>query len=49
MDKEVSIVVYEDNRDLREGMTFLLQATSGISLLGAFPDTSKLEQHIPGL
>jgi DNA-binding NarL/FixJ family response regulator len=49
MEKEVSILVYEDNRDLREGMTFLLQATSGLSLLGAFPDTSKLEQHIPGL
>jgi DNA-binding NarL/FixJ family response regulator len=49
MEKEVSILVYEDNRDLREGMTFLLQATSGISLLGAFPDTSKLEVHIPSL
>jgi len=49
MDKMVSILVYEDNRDLREGMTFLLQATPGLMLVGAYPDTSKLEQQIPSL
>ena len=49
MEKMVSILVYEDNRDLREGMTFLLQATPGLMLVGAFPDTSKLEQQIPAL
>src|SRR4249919_3691855 len=49
MENKVSIVVYEDNRDLREGMTFLLQATPGLSLVGAFPDTSKLEQQLPAL
>lgn len=49
MEKSVSILVYEDNRDLREGMTFLLQATPGLSLVGAFPDTGKLESQIPEL
>ena len=49
MEKNVSILVYEDNRDLREGMTFLLQATHGLTLVGAFPDTSKLEIQIPEL
>ena len=45
----ISVLLYEDNRDLREGMTFLLQATPGLSLVGAFADTSNLEMQIPGL
>ena len=49
MEKNIRILLYEDNRDLREGMTFLLQATPGLSLIGAFPDTSNLEMQIPGL
>ena len=49
MEKNVRILVYEDNRDLREGMTFMLQSTPGLSLAGAFPDTSKLEMQIPDL
>ncbi|MCF8245868.1 MAG: response regulator transcription factor [Saprospiraceae bacterium] len=49
MEKTIRIVLYEDNRDLREGMTFLLQATPGIQLIGAFPDTSNLEMQVPGL
>ncbi len=49
MDPNVSILLYEDNRDLREGMTFLLQATPDLSLVGAFADTSNLEKHIPDL
>lgn len=49
MEEKVRILVYEDNRDLREGMTFLLQATPGLLLAGAYPDTSKLETQIPEL
>ena len=49
MEGAVSVVLYEDNRDLREGMTFLLQATPGLSLVGAFADTSQLEKEIPEL
>ena len=48
-EQEIRILLYEDNRDLREGMTFLLQATPGLQLVGAFPDTSNLEMQVPGL
>jgi DNA-binding NarL/FixJ family response regulator len=46
---DIRVLLYEDNRDLREGMTFLLQATPGLLLVGAFADTGKLEMHIPEL
>lgn len=49
MEQKIRILLYEDNRDLREGMTFLLQATPGLELVGAFPDCSNLEMQIPGL
>jgi DNA-binding NarL/FixJ family response regulator len=49
MDQKIRILLYEDNRDLREGMTFLLQATPGLELAGAFPDCCNLEMQIPGL
>lgn len=49
MEKKIRIVLYEDCRDLREGMTFLLQATPGLEIAGAFPDCSNLEMQIPGL
>jgi DNA-binding NarL/FixJ family response regulator len=49
MENKIRILLYEDNRDLREGMTFLLQATPSLSLVGAFCDTSNLEMQIPGL
>lgn len=45
----IRVLLYEDNRDLREGMTFLMQATHGLTLVGAFADTSKLEVQIPEL
>ena len=49
METTVSLLLYDDNRDLREGMSFLLQATPGLNLLGAFADTGNLEMQIPGL
>lgn len=48
-DKKIRIILYEDNRDLREGMAFLLQATPGLELAGVFPDANNLEMQIPGL
>lgn len=48
-EQKIRILLYEDNRDLREGMSFLLQATPGIEMAGAFPDTSNLEMQVPGL
>ena len=49
METPIRVLIYEDNLDLREGMTFLLQATPGLSLIGAFADTANLEMQIPGL
>jgi DNA-binding NarL/FixJ family response regulator len=49
MAKNINVLLYEDNRDLREGMSFLLQATAGLSLRGAFVDTAHLEKDIPAL
>ncbi len=49
MENKIKVVLYEDNRDLREGMTYLLHATQGIQTLGAFADTSHLEEQIPSL
>lgn len=48
-EQKIRILLYEDNRDLREGMTFLLQATPGLEFVGAFPDTQNLEMQVPGL
>jgi len=49
METDIRVLIYEDNRDLREGITFLLQATPGLSLVGSFADTGNLEMQIPGL
>lgn len=42
----IKVVYYEDNRNLREGITFLLQATPQLELLGAFADCSNIQQEI---
>lgn len=49
MEKKIRVIVFEDNRDLREGMTFLLQATEGLELAGAFADCRDLNTHISTL
>lgn len=46
MKTSVGVIYYEDNRNLREGISFLLQATSGLELLGAFADCLNLEEEI---
>lgn len=48
-EEKIRVLLYEDNRDLREGMTFLLRATPDLEFLGAFPDTGNLEMQVPGL
>ena len=45
----IKIVYYEDNRDLREGIAFLLQATPGLELLGAFANCLNLDQELQAL
>ena len=49
MDEKIRVLLYEDKNDLREGMTFLLEATPGIAVVGAFADTSNLEMQVRGL
>ncbi len=49
MEKKIRVIVFEDNRDLREGMTFLLQATEGLELAGAFADCRDLNTQIAAL
>lgn len=49
MEKSINILIYEDNKDLREGMSFLLQATQGLSLVGAFGDCRNIEKELSEL
>jgi DNA-binding NarL/FixJ family response regulator len=42
----IKVLLYEDNRDLREGISFLLQATPGLQLLGAFPHVNNLKAEL---
>lgn len=49
METDIRVLLYDDYRDLREGISFILQSTPGLSLVGAFADTGNLEMQIPGL
>jgi len=49
MEKNIRVVIFEDNRNLREGMSFLLEATSGLDLIGAFGDCQQIKEQIPEL
>lgn len=42
----ITLIHYEDNRDLREGIAFLLQATPGLNLLGSFADCQTLTDDL---
>ncbi|GAA4405783.1 response regulator transcription factor [Nibrella viscosa] len=42
----IKVVYYEDNRNLREGITFLLQATPQLELVGAFADCRNIQEEI---
>lgn len=43
------ILLYEDNADLREGLTTLLVDATGFALCGAFPDCDQVLEHIVAL
>jgi DNA-binding NarL/FixJ family response regulator len=42
----IRIVIYEDNSDLRDGLTVLLRGTEGFELVGAFPNCEHVEVQI---
>ena len=46
MTDSIKLIYYEDNRDLREGISFLLQATPGLELLGAFANCRNLTDEV---
>lgn len=45
----MKLLIYEDNKDLREGMAFLFRTQPDIELVGAFPHCNQLEQELPAL
>lgn len=42
----IRIVIYEDNPDLRDGLSVLLRGTPGFELVGAFPNCANVEEEI---
>jgi DNA-binding NarL/FixJ family response regulator len=46
---DTKIVIYEDNNDLREGLSVLLRGTMGYEVLGAFANCGDIEKQIAGL
>ncbi|MES2796358.1 MAG: response regulator transcription factor [Bacteroidota bacterium] len=42
----IRIVIYEDNSDLREGLSVLLRGTNGFELVGAFPNCENVQAEI---
>lgn len=51
MTQPIRILLYEDNRDLREGISYLLQATTGLELAAALPHVNNIRTdllaHLP--
>jgi DNA-binding NarL/FixJ family response regulator len=43
MDKKISVVYYEDNNNLREGIAFLIQSTPGLELLATFSNAETVK------
>jgi DNA-binding NarL/FixJ family response regulator len=43
------IVIYEDNNDLREGLSVLLKGTTGYEVMGAFANCGDIEKQIEDL
>ncbi|HNL39586.1 MAG TPA: response regulator transcription factor [Saprospiraceae bacterium] len=46
MNATIKILLYEDNRDLREGISFLLQATAGLDLKAALPHVNNIRADL---
>ncbi len=45
----IKIIIYEDNSDLREGLSVLLRGTAGFELVGAFPNCENVEKEVTSL
>lgn len=45
----VRLVIYEDNKQLREGLGILISGTYGFELLGAFEDCTRIEEQVQNL
>jgi len=42
----INVCIFEDNKALRESMSALIESSPGYQLTGAWPDASKVVQHI---
>lgn len=43
MEKTIRVAIFEDNKQLRESLSFVVDSTEGFSCTGAFPDCNDLE------
>lgn len=43
---DIRIIHYEDNRELREGLAFLIQATPGLELVGSFANCQRIGEEV---
>ncbi len=48
MNKTVNVVIFEDNRHLRESLQFLLNLTPGYYCLAAYPNCNNLLENLKG-
>jgi DNA-binding NarL/FixJ family response regulator len=44
--ENIKVAIVEDNPFLREGLTYLINGTSGFQCVGAYPDAENILQHI---
>ncbi len=47
--KAIEVLIYEDNKDMREGLEQLIQRTAGFTLCGAFADCMSTETQVKKL
>lgn len=46
MNAPIKVLLYEDNRDLREGISYLLQATAGLELAASLPHVNNVRTDL---
>ena len=46
MEKEIKVIIFEDNKHYRDGMIAVIDVTPPFKIVGAFPDCTKLIQRI---
>ena len=49
MDKRITVVYYEDNNNLRDGIAFLIQSTPGLELLATFGNAETVKTDMEEL